>query len=155
MCPQCPVCGIVRGRSMAVWGVCVHVYTRIRIPVGQVRETTTTTTTTVRRDDALLYTRILSKGTNGCCTTPFTSSILAWCPGGRGAVRYIILFSFSFEFFAAHKYRLVSLNTDLFSRVVTRFGRIYSWSWGQIRKEKEEGRRKRNMRQFFQIGFWD
>lgn len=48
----------------------------------------------------------------------------------KGGVRYIILFSFSFEFFAAHKYRLVSLNTDLFSRVVTRFGRIYSWSWG-------------------------
>lgn len=48
--------------------------------------------------------------------------------GGRG---YIMLFSFSFEFFAAHKYSL--LIHDLFSRMVTRFGlfgEFFSWSWG-------------------------
>lgn len=48
--------------------------------------------------------------------------------GGRG---YIMLFSFSFEFFAAHKYYL--LIHDLFSRMVTRFGlfgEFFSWSWG-------------------------
>lgn len=74
MCPQCPVCGIVRGRSTA-GGMCVRARTRVH---------GTTKTRMVRRDDAL-YTFSPSKGTNR--TTPFTSSIL-----GRKGIYYVILF---------------------------------------------------------------
>lgn len=74
MCPQCPVCGIVRGRSTA-GGMCVRARTRVH---------GITKTRMVRRDDAL-YTFSPSKGTNR--TTPFTSSIL-----GRKGIYYVILF---------------------------------------------------------------
>lgn len=97
MCPQCPVCGIVRGRSTA-GGVCVcvhvHAYTGLRRR-GWFVET---------MHSILFHHR---KGPTVQPRLPRRYS------GGRG---YIMLFSFSFEFFAAHKYRLLIL--DLFSRMV-------------------------------------
>lgn len=100
------------------------------------RETTTTTTTTVRRDDAL-YTFTIEREQRLLYNPVY---LVDTCSVEEGDVRYIILFSFSFQFFAAHKYRLVSLNTVCLVMAGHAFRGIYPWCrWSG----EEEGKRKK------------
>lgn len=103
---------------------------------------TTTTTTTVRRDDAL-YTFTIEREQRLLYNPVY---LVDTCSVEEGDVRYIILFSFSFQFFAAHKYRLVSLNTVCLVMAGHVSGNlsVESLEWRRRRK-KEEGK----MRWFF------
>lgn len=96
---------------------------------------TTTTTTTVRRDDAL-YTFTIEREQRLLYNPVY---LVDTCSVEEGDVRYIILFSFSFQFFAAHKYRLVSLNTVCLVMAGHVSGNL-SVEW---RSGEEEGKRKK------------